>query len=138
MHPAVRVTLGVIIGALVAVGVVTVIEAIGHRVYPIPPDVDFSDLEQLKAYVVTLPVGALVMVIAGWIIGAFVGGLAGSLLARHRAVLISGIVGALMLCATIVNLVFIPHPVWMAIAAVVGIVVAAWLAGRLMRRPAVA
>jgi hypothetical protein len=135
MHPAIRVTLGIIIGTLVAFGLVAVIEAIGHKVYPIPPDVDISNLDQVKAYAATLPAGALVLVVAGWIIGTLGGGLAGSPLARHRAVLISGFVGALMMCATILNLVLIPHPVWMAIAAVVGIVLAAWFAGRLMRRP---
>jgi hypothetical protein len=135
MHPAIRVTLGIIIGTLVAFGLVAVIEAMGHKVYPVPPDVDISNLDQVKAYAATLPAGALVLVVAGWIIGTLGGGLAGSLVARHRAVFISRFVGALMMCATILNLVLIPHPAWTAIAAVAGIVLAAWFAGRLMRRP---
>ena len=37
------------------------------------------------------------------------------------------VVGGLMLIATIMNLVMIPHPMWFSILGVVGVVIGAWL-----------
>jgi len=133
MHPALRVTLAVVAGAVVAVGLIALVESVGHRVYPLPAGIDWSNPEQVRAYVNGLPVGALVFVLAGWIVGAFVGGLVAAWIARPRAVLAASIVGAIVLAATLANLVMIPHPTWVAVAGVAGVVLAAFVAGRLMR-----
>ena len=116
-----------IAGVLVAMLSVWLVQKIGHAVYPVPTDVDFNDMEAMKAYVATLPVGALLFVIASYFIGTTAGTCAacaiGTMLPRIYAVLIA----CLMLVATTMNVMMIPHPTWFIVAAVIAIVVGAWL-----------
>jgi hypothetical protein len=129
----VRVAIAVVVGTVVAFVLVGVIEAIGEIVYPPPMGVDLGSPEQLATYIQRLPVGALAFVLAAWIVATFLGGLVAAWIARSRPALAAAIVGALVLAATIVNFVLVPHPAWMVAAGVAGIAIAAYLAGRLMR-----
>jgi len=133
MPPVVRTIVAVVVGTVVAFVLVGVIEAIGEVVYPPPAGVDFGRPDQLASYMQRLPGGALAFVLAAWIVGTFFGGLVAAWIARSRTALAAAIVGALVLAATIANFVLIPHPAWMVAAGVVGIAIAAYLAGRLMR-----
>jgi uncharacterized protein YacL len=44
-----------------------------------------------------------------------------------KPIVFAGVVGGLMLIATVANLIMIPHPLWFSILGVVGVIVAAWL-----------
>ncbi len=134
MQPYIRNLLAIVAGVLAAFVLVGLIEALGHMVYPVPEGLDFTNPDQLQAYVQGLPVGALLFVLAAWVVATFVGGLVAASVARTRPLLYSTIVGAVVLAATIANLLMIPHPRWFAIAAVVAIPIAAFVAARL--RPA--
>ena len=133
MHAALRLALAAVAGAVVAVGIISLIESVGHRVYPLPAGIDWSNAEQVRAYVDSLPVGALLFVLAGWVAGALVGGVVAAWIARPRAVLAAAIVGAIVLAASVANLAMIPHPTWFAVVGVAGVVLAAFVAGKLMR-----
>ena len=129
----VRIVIAVVVGTVVAFVLVGVIEAVGELVYPPPADVNPGRPDQLASYMQRLPGGALAFVLAAWIVATFLGGLVAAWIARSRTALAAAIVGALVLAATIANFVLIPHPGWMIAAGVVGIPIAAYLAGRLMR-----
>lgn len=132
MNPAVRTILAVLCGLVVAVLSVAGIELIGHMVYPTASQVDLSSPEAMRAFMQTVPVGALSFVLAAWIVGTFVGGVAGSLVFRPRARRVSLVVGAFVLAATVMNLTMIPYPMRMAVSGVVGIALAALAAGKVM------
>jgi hypothetical protein len=134
MHPAVRVVIAVICGALVAFALVAGIEAVGARVLPGPEATVASQPAQLQTSVQKLPVVTQLFVVAAWIVATFLGAVAASLIARRRVMLVSAIVGILVLASTVANFVLIPHPLWMVICGVAGIVIAALLAGKLMAR----
>jgi len=136
MHPVARNILAVVPGAVAASALVALIEAVGHTVYPVPGGLDFSKPEQILAYVQGLPVGALIFVLAGWVIGTFGGALLAAWISKTSPMLCAGIVGGLMLAATIANLLMIPPPAWFAIVGVVGVPLAAWAAGKLRQRKA--
>jgi len=114
-------------GVLIAMLSVWLVQKIGHAVYPPQADIDLNDIEAMKAYVATLPIGALLFVVASYFIGTTVGTCIactiGTMLPRIYALLI----GCLMLVATTMNVMMIPHPTWFILAAVVAIVVGAWL-----------
>lgn len=109
-------------GVLIAMLSVWLVQKIGHAVYPPPADLDFTDIAAAKAYIEMLPVGALLFVIASYFIGTAAGTCAacavGTMLPRVFAVFI----GCLMLVATTINVISIPHPTWFIILAVVAIV----------------
>ena len=130
MNPAVRSSLAVLVGAAVAFSLVAVIESLGQLVYPAPPGMDFSNPEQLRDYVRRVPLGALLIVLAAWVIATFTGGLVAARIAKARPVLFAGIVGALVLAATIANLLTLPHPAWFVVTGIAGILLATYAAGK--------
>ena len=125
-----RTFLAVLAGFVSGSLVVTVSEWLSHRLYPLPP-LDFNDPVALRAAIATLPLAALILVVAGWTIGTFVGASAGVAVARPpRKTLVAWLVGLTFLAATALNLAMIPHPMWMTVAGPAGVVAAAWLASR--------
>ena len=134
MNPVLRTFLAVVAGTIAAFTFAGMIESIGHQVYPPPKHLDLSDPAQLRTLIESLPLGALLFVLVAWIGATFVGGVVGALLDRTRAVVVSAFVGGFVLAVTIATLVLIPHPAWMSISGVVGIVLAAVASGWLMSR----
>ena len=125
-----------IAGVVIAMISVWLVQKIGHAVYPPPVGLDVNDLEAMRIYVESLPVGAFLFVIASYFIGTAVGTCAacaiGTMLPRVFAMLVS----CVMLVATAMNVAMIPHPVWFLILAVVAIVIAAWLGTKCERASA--
>ena len=126
-----RKLLAVLLGWVVAFAVVALIEAAGHKVYPPPPDLDFTDSRAVAEYLQLMPLGALFFLLAAWTLAALIGGLTACRIAGEKPLLFATLVGSVVLAATIVNLVMLPHPAWVSISAVVGIVVATFLAARI-------
>ena len=121
--------LSVLAGIVVAFGLVAAIEALGHALFPPPPDLDFADPDAFAAYVASMPGVAIAMVLCAWVIGAFCGSLVGTLLGKPRRPLAAIIVTALVVAGAVVNMTMIPHPLWFMIAAVIAVPlagVAAW------------
>lgn len=114
-------------GALVAVGLIWIIEIVGHTVYPPPADLDFTDTEAVRIYVAGLPLGAFLFVGGGWFIGTLGGTIAACHVGNAQPKVFAIVVGGLMLIATAFNLATIPHPVGFSIAGISGIIIAAWL-----------
>ncbi len=120
----------VLLGVLASVATVMLIEWISHQVYPLPPGMDFNDPEKVRVYASSLPLGAFLAVLLGWMMGTMVGGITACQVAREKPVVFASIIGAVMLAATVANLVMIPHPTWFSIAAIVVIAAGTLLAIR--------
>ena len=125
--------LGVVAGCALALGLITGIELVVHAQYPYPAG---ATPAQLRSYVMDLPRTGQVMIIAAWIIGAAVGGLAGNGIAGRPWP--AAVVGVLIAASGMANMAVAPHPLWMQIAGIVGpLAVAALLSlGRPRRTPA--
>jgi len=117
-----------VVGIVTAFGAIWLIEKLGHTIYPPPADLDFSDPEAIRPYIATLPIFALLFPMFAWFIGTFAGSLVACYVGEARPILFTGVVGGLVLAATIANLIVIPHPLWFSIISVLGIVVSAWFA----------
>ena len=126
-----RKIIAVVLGAVVAVVLIIAIEALGHAVYPLPANLDISDTEAMQAYVMSAPTGALLLVLAAWLVATLVGGLLACFIARETPLVYSAIVGGLVLLGTIINLMSIPHPLWFSaisvLALIAAIFVTSWL-----------
>jgi hypothetical protein len=118
----------VIVGLIVAFLLVFAAEGIAHKIFPPPPGTNMQDMAQVKAFVATLPLSVLLIVLTGWLIATFV---ATWLAARIAGTPIPAyIVGALLLCAGIANAFMIPQPVWFSIASFVIYIGATWVGAR--------
>lgn len=116
-----------IAGVVIAVALVWLVERIGQSIYPPPADLDFADPDAMRAYVATVPLGALLFVAAAWFIGTLGGTFVACKIGNAKPWTFAVVVGGLMLIATAANLIMIPHPIWFSILGVVGIIVAACL-----------
>src|SRR5437870_1204660 len=109
--------LGVIAGLLLVVVLVTAAEGIAHVMYPPPPGTNMRNMAAVKEYVATLPVTALVIVLAGWSLGTLVGT---STAARiGRSVVPAYVLGVVVLAGGINNAIQIPQPPWFTTASFV-------------------
>ena len=122
-----RSIVGVVAGVIVAGLVVLLIEIAGMAVFPPPTGMDPTNPDSIRAHMSALPVGAFLMVLAGWTAGGFAGAWAAGLISS-RPVRWPGLVaGAIFAAACVMNLVTLPHPVWFAIAALLLVPAAIWI-----------
>ena len=128
-----RTVLGVVIGVISGFVTIYAIEEIGHQIWPVATELNLKDKAAAAAFLAGMPLGALLTVVAAWILGAYTAAVVGLMLAKRRR--LAGIVPAAMIfAATVLVLVMLPHPLWMAVGGLGGIVAAAWLADRLLAR----
>lgn len=125
-----RPILGVLAGLVVGIMLVGLVEALGIRLIPPPPGMDPTDPASIAAAVRTMPVGSFLFVLAAWFLGAGVGASTAMRFARSDARWPGLAVGGVILAATLYNLWTIPHPLWVAAAGVVGIIVITVVAAR--------
>ncbi len=123
-----RDVLGAIVGIAVAVLTVTLFNWISHTVYPVPSDFDVTSTAALAEHLASAPPGALLIVLAGYFVATFDGAFIACWIGRAKPVIFALVVGVIMMVLTSTNLIMIPHPMWFNIAAVAGIIIAAWSA----------
>jgi hypothetical protein len=122
---------GLSAGALAMFVVITLIEALNVKLFPIPPGLDPNNPAQLIAIVAALPVAAKALIVLGWCAGAFVGAAVAARIAEHRLI-IALLIGVLVVVGTLVNAQQIPHPQWMILTGTLLPLPLAWLATRIV------
>jgi hypothetical protein len=126
-----RAILAVVVGLAASMLTITLVEGANSKWFPPPEGIDLmGDPDAFKAFVATLLVTALLVVIAGWAAGTTVGCLAARAIAPMYRGRVCGVVGGLMLAATVTNLLLIPHPTWFAVAGVLAVVGATVIVAR--------
>ncbi len=126
----IRDILAALAGIAIAVLIVFIATELNHTVYPPPPQLDFSDPDALRPFIATLPIGAFLLLMGGWVVGTFVGSVIAGRIGTAKPWVYPAIVGGLVFTATVANLLAIPHPLWFSITALIGIVASAWLSTR--------
>ena len=127
-----------VLGGIVAAGAVIAFgEAASHLLVPPPAGMNPSDHESIKAAMAHMSAWAFAGVLGSWTIGTFLGAGLAAVLSRHARMACALVVGCTVLAAAVLNMVTIPHPAWVWIAAFLLVVPSAWLAGRLARPAAV-
>jgi hypothetical protein len=123
---------GILAGVVAAFAAIWCVEMVGHILYPIPSDVTLNDGARLGAFILSMPVGAQLFVLAAWLLGALAGGLVAALISRQRwtAWLIAGLVAV----AGLINIFWLPHPELLQIGSVVAPLLGGLLASQLARR----
>jgi hypothetical protein len=134
MRSALRSFLSVVAGFVAASIVMMIVEMInGHVLYP---DLGraaegVTDREVVRALLAAAPLGAFLVVLAGWILGAGVGGWVTARLAPRAIVRHGLVLAALLVLAGVANNLMIPPPVWFWVASLVVLVPAACYGARL-------
>lgn len=128
---ALRIIAGVVVGIVVANLCVYGWEMLLLPLLPFGRAIDPVEFQQAD-FVATVPFAAKAWVAAGWALCSFLGALAAFRLARWDFA--GWIVAAVVAALCIVNVVVLPHPLWMQLWAVTGPFVGALFAFGLWRR----
>jgi len=128
-----RTILGVLAGLVVAWLVMSLCEFGSLALHRPPPGLDLRDPEALALHIASAPLSAMLLVLAGWVLGAFLGGWVAARIARHRLAA-ALVIGALVVLGVIANNLMIPHPLWMTITGIALPIPAAWLAASRLAR----
>lgn len=124
----IRSILAGIIGVAIAIGIVAFNEKLGHMAFPPPDGIDFSDPDVIRPYLASLPAWKLLQVMAGWVVGVFVGILVASRIGNASPMVYTVVIGGLIFAATVANLIIIPHPMWFNVTGLGAIALSAWFA----------
>jgi len=136
MTPTVRRIVAVIAGLVVAFLVIILVETVNHAIYPLPEDVNVHDPQSLKAMMSKMPLGAIAGVVVAWVLGALAGSFTAAKIARSGGLLPGLGVGIVLLLGSVLNMLVLPHPVWVWACALILIPAASALGARLAGRPA--
>lgn len=134
MPPIARSFAAIMGGMVIAVTVVSLCDLAAGALHPAPPGFDLRDMAQAEAHAAAAPTSALLMVLLGWMLGPFAGGLVASRVAAGNGRMYVWVITGVLYVATIMNLMVVPHPTWMVAGALLGVPLAGWLAARLAPR----
>ena len=105
-----------VVGGIVTANVIIIFnEIINHRLYPLPPGVSYeTNKEAFFKYIETVPVEAKLMIIFGYAVAAFAGGIVATKIKNDGNRYYALIVGGFLLAATILNFMMMPihTPIW--------------------------
>ena len=129
-----KLVIGILVGAVLAIACVFAIEAVSHLIYPIPPGTDFDDPAVLAGYFESVPLGGKLWIVAAWFVGALAGAWVANAIARRA--LAGWIVALLVIAGGIATMLMITHPAWMWAGEIGLPLIAGWLAKRFAKVPA--
>lgn len=124
-----RKALGALAGLVAGVLSIMLAQTISHKLYPPPPGFNPENREALEALMVTMPTGALLLVLFGYALGSLAGGFTAAKIGKHMIPAL--IVGGLLMLAGIANLAMLPHPTWFAVTNLLLFLPLAWVGGKL-------
>lgn len=134
MKEILRNTLAAMAGAAVGMVLISLVQLLSAKLYPLPAGLDPADRAAMGEFIRTLPLAAKLLVLASYLVGVTGGAwLAGrlSFTAHHRQALM---VTALFGVASVLNLMSFPHPAWFWVANLAAVAAAGWLALKLLGR----
>jgi hypothetical protein len=124
-----RTILGIVAGVLVAFVALIGLEMAGHAAMPPPVGLGPADAEDLKQMVASASMAAKAWVVFGWFAAVVAGGWVARRLSRKGWA--GWVIAGLIVLGGIANIMMIPHPLWMQIAAVAAPLLGGWIVTRL-------
>ena len=132
-----RKILALIVGLIAAIAVVMIVEMLNSFVIPPPGSEITGDPARLREFMTSLPITAYVMILIGYLLGAFAGGFIATKLSRRESPgpsipLIIGII--LTIFGALNFFVALPgQPVWFIAASLVSFIPASFIGHRIAR-----
>lgn len=129
-----RKILAVLAGMITGGLIVMIFDELSHLIAPPPEGLDFTDKEAITEFMKTVPVSAFLVMLAGWLLSAFSGAFVASKIVPLSWKSVSLLTGGILMLGAIMNMVMLPHPVWMMVIGILGYFPLAWLGGKLAGR----
>lgn len=116
-----------LIGVGITIALITMLEAIGAKIWPFMSNVDMSNVAAMRQAVDNAPLVSLLWVVGSYAVAGFVGSFLACKMAGGVAGRPSLLVGAVLVAGCLVNNLNVPQPMWMNVASVVLPIPAVWL-----------
>lgn len=126
-----RTILGVLAGLAIAMLVIAGVEAVSAMFFKLPANFATLDRVDQAQVMADMPATAKRLIVIGWALGAAIGGYVANGIARSGSA--AGVVGVLVAVSGIANVIMLPHPFWMQLAAFWAPLLGAWSVTRLSR-----
>jgi hypothetical protein len=110
-----RAVLSTLLALIVGSVLISLVQSLGHVLYPFPGELDLNDSEALAKVIAQAPLGALLMVELAYVVGCFAAGALVVRLAPGFGLRLPVIVGALFTLVGALNLLAFTHPLWFAV-----------------------
>ncbi len=126
-----------VVAAVFAGGIlVSVVQSIGHSMYPLPAGADPNDMEDMKKYVESAPFMALFFVILSYAAGALTGGFVSTIIANDGKKTYAIITGIIFVIFSVIMMSSLPTPIWFWIMGILVwlLVLAGWKLAVLLRK----
>jgi hypothetical protein len=120
----------VLSGVIIGGAVIYLVESIGHKIYPLPENFDWTDTEDIENHIASLPIGAFVIVLLAYILGSFAGGFMTALY-KNSGLPNAVTVGFALLLLGLLNMLMIQHPTWFLVVSLMIYLPSAYMGGRL-------
>ncbi|MFA6050067.1 MAG: hypothetical protein WC761_02615 [Candidatus Paceibacterota bacterium] len=124
----------VIAGLLTAFVIMTLFEYINSFFFPLPEGNNINDIYQLHAFTASLPWTAYILVLLGWIVGAFKAGCVVTYLSKENTYKLSLLTGVILTIFGLFNNLVIGHDVVFNIIALPMFVVFTYLGHKYMKK----
>ena len=108
-------------------------EAIIHQIYPLPEIKNFDDKEFLSQLMNSLPNYYFILLLVNWVLSVVVAGMITSKLVKSNWQKATLIVSIIMLLGAVINMIMIPHPLWVKIVTIFIYLPFGYIGGRLVR-----
>lgn len=128
-----RTILAVMAGLALAMATMLLFEAGYGLLHPLPPGANAQDPATMGTHLAHAPLPALLLVLAGWTVGAFGGGLVAARISRRHPLGAALAIGALVVAGVFAVTSMFVHPSWLTIAGLALPLPASWLGARLAR-----
>lgn len=125
----------VIAGLLVSFVVMTLFEFGNSFIYPLPPDLDMTDGNAVRAFTASLPWTAYLLVLLGWMVGAFAAGYITTWLSKESAYRLSLTVGITLVVLGAINNFLLGHDLVFSIIGLPMFILFTYLGHRVRRSP---
>jgi hypothetical protein len=124
MGAFVRSIFAVLTGLLVAMVLLLVVQYASDLLFPVDPAI------VLTGSTSQVPLGAMILVLAGWAAGSFVGAWLSGRMAGRAPMVHGMLVALLLLTAGVTTLAALPHPLWMWVAGILVFIVLGYAGSR--------
>ena len=114
-----RKIISVVVGLMAAMLVISIVESLNTKLYPLPKDIDIADREAMQTYISSLPTTALIIVLAGYVLGSFVCGLLIRIISKSDDKIPVYLAGLGLTTAGSVNAFSFTHPWWFMVLSVI-------------------
>jgi hypothetical protein len=135
MPTTIRRIVAIFLGLIAAMAVVALTDGIVGKVFPPPAGTNFNDAEAVKAVMLAMPIKAFLLLLVGYAIASFVGGVVATLLSGRQMVRPSVVVGIVLTAGGLMNALALPHPIWFVAINALIYLPAAWLGYKVSGEP---